>query len=169
MPTPRAGEDPEAVRRFLAARDVPCPACSYNLRGLAALVCPECGIPISMDVLRLAVRRQGGPAVVIGGIGVMMFAVMALPTAAFFLLMAGGMMVGTRVGTFAASIAVLIGLGVTGLLLFGGPLLVARLWDRWEPGVAALSTGNRWAVAALCWSWVLLAPALILVLTLLSQ
>lgn len=30
------------LQQFLADRDVPCPHCGYNLRGLQASVCPEC-------------------------------------------------------------------------------------------------------------------------------
>lgn len=37
------GSDTHSVlRQFLADRDVPCPHCGYNLRGLQAEVCPEC-------------------------------------------------------------------------------------------------------------------------------
>jgi hypothetical protein len=31
------------LRAFLAARDVPCPGCGYNVRDLPGDVCPECG------------------------------------------------------------------------------------------------------------------------------
>lgn len=34
--------DDATLRTFLAKRDAPCPACGYNLRGLASDVCPEC-------------------------------------------------------------------------------------------------------------------------------
>jgi hypothetical protein len=35
---------------FLADRDVPCPACAYNLRDLTSPTCPECGEPLSLQV-----------------------------------------------------------------------------------------------------------------------
>lgn len=35
-------EPNSVLRAFLADRDVPCPHCGYNLRGLQAGVCPEC-------------------------------------------------------------------------------------------------------------------------------
>ncbi len=35
--------DPSGMVAWLAERDVPCPACGYNLRGLRADRCPECG------------------------------------------------------------------------------------------------------------------------------
>jgi hypothetical protein len=33
----------ERIRRYMAERDLPCPGCKYNLRGIAADACPECG------------------------------------------------------------------------------------------------------------------------------
>jgi hypothetical protein len=44
------------VGEFLADRDVPCPECGYNLRGLKDPACPECGLEI-----RLAVQRSERP------------------------------------------------------------------------------------------------------------
>lgn len=38
---------PEELRRYLAERDVPCPGCGYNLRGLGENCCPECGRELS--------------------------------------------------------------------------------------------------------------------------
>jgi hypothetical protein len=38
------------LRQFLAGRDAPCPACSYNLRGLTTDRCPECNQPLTLQV-----------------------------------------------------------------------------------------------------------------------
>ncbi len=38
------------LRKFLAERDAPCPACSYNLRGLTTDLCPECNQPLTLQV-----------------------------------------------------------------------------------------------------------------------
>ncbi len=35
--------DPEALKAYLAERDMACLGCGYNLRGLTQTVCPECG------------------------------------------------------------------------------------------------------------------------------
>lgn len=43
--------DESSLRAFLSSRDVPCPGCGYNLRGLPSEVCPEC-----RQVLRLTVQ-----------------------------------------------------------------------------------------------------------------
>lgn len=48
--TPAAA--PSKVVSFLARRDVPCPACGYNLRGVTKEACPECAMPLTMEDLR---------------------------------------------------------------------------------------------------------------------
>jgi hypothetical protein len=40
----------ELLRRFLADRDAACPQCRYNLRGLLAENCPECGQAVLLRV-----------------------------------------------------------------------------------------------------------------------
>lgn len=40
----------EARRLFLESRDVPCPNCRYNLRGVASESCPECGEAIELQL-----------------------------------------------------------------------------------------------------------------------
>ena len=38
------------LQLFLADRDIPCPGCGYNLRGLTTDRCPECNQPLSLRV-----------------------------------------------------------------------------------------------------------------------
>src|ERR1044071_7129464 len=38
------------LHEYLAERDAPCPGCGYNLRGLSADTCPECGVPLHLSV-----------------------------------------------------------------------------------------------------------------------
>lgn len=40
------------LREYLAERDVACPGCGYNLRGLTQTNCPECGRALSVGVLK---------------------------------------------------------------------------------------------------------------------
>ncbi len=47
-----------ALVSFLSGRDAPCPACGYNLRGVEASRCPECGGPLELTLGRR--RRLGG-------------------------------------------------------------------------------------------------------------
>jgi hypothetical protein len=49
-PSPVASEDAQNLLSFVAARDVPCPACGYSLRGLRGACCPECGERLELRV-----------------------------------------------------------------------------------------------------------------------
>lgn len=37
---------------YLHGRDVPCPECGYNLRGLQGTECPECGQPVTIGRIK---------------------------------------------------------------------------------------------------------------------
>jgi DNA-directed RNA polymerase subunit RPC12/RpoP len=45
-----AEPDPTPLAEFLRERDVACPVCSYNLRGVKAETCPECGHRLTLSV-----------------------------------------------------------------------------------------------------------------------
>lgn len=49
MPTPDE-HDLAALRAFLGERDVSCPSCGYNLRGLQSPACPECNQALKLQV-----------------------------------------------------------------------------------------------------------------------
>ncbi len=55
-PSPRT--DAELLRAFLADRDVRCPSCRYNLRGLPGTRCVECGEELELHVTHRRVRRR---------------------------------------------------------------------------------------------------------------
>ena len=42
--------DANELLAYLANRDVPCPGCRYNLRGLREASCPECGQALTLAV-----------------------------------------------------------------------------------------------------------------------
>jgi DNA-directed RNA polymerase subunit RPC12/RpoP len=44
----------DALADYLRTRDVPCPACGYNLRGVTTGACPECGLRVTMRVAEYA-------------------------------------------------------------------------------------------------------------------
>lgn len=49
MPVEKTSEM-DVLRSFLAERDVPCPVCRYNLRGMASDRCPECGARLDVRI-----------------------------------------------------------------------------------------------------------------------
>ncbi len=59
--TPQTPSDAAApldgLREYLATRDIPCPGCGYNLRGVQDPVCPECGGEVELSVTRAAGGR----------------------------------------------------------------------------------------------------------------
>lgn len=59
--------DEQALHGFLAERDMPCPACRYNLRGLQAAACPECGLELRLGV-QLAEPATGTLVATLGGL-----------------------------------------------------------------------------------------------------
>ncbi|MFT3687137.1 MAG: hypothetical protein QM783_19810 [Phycisphaerales bacterium] len=61
--------DPHLVA-YLADRDLPCPACTYNLRGLQASRCPECNRELELQI-RLAEPRLGWWVVALSGAAAM--------------------------------------------------------------------------------------------------
>jgi hypothetical protein len=42
--------DGDLLNTYLADRDVPCPRCGYNLRGLSGRRCPECGDELTLRI-----------------------------------------------------------------------------------------------------------------------
>ena len=45
------GDDaPDLLCKFLEKRELPCPRCGYNLRGLTSSRCPECGDELALQV-----------------------------------------------------------------------------------------------------------------------
>lgn len=53
-------DDRHGLRDYLAERDIACPGCGYNLRGLPGDACPECGKPV--ELARVRSRRSRHPA-----------------------------------------------------------------------------------------------------------
>lgn len=51
MPAAAGDRQAELLRAFLAERDVACPGCGYNLRGLTGDACPECHETIHLGVV----------------------------------------------------------------------------------------------------------------------
>jgi DNA-directed RNA polymerase subunit RPC12/RpoP len=65
-PSPPA--DAELLRSYLAERDVPCPKCGYNLRGVEQSKCPECGSAIVFGLVGARQTRGIRFAIVLGAL-----------------------------------------------------------------------------------------------------
>jgi hypothetical protein len=71
-----AADDAAALVAFVRERDVECPLCRYNLRGLMTPRCPECGRELRLSI-GLVEPRQGAwllcqiATAAIGGIGLL--------------------------------------------------------------------------------------------------
>lgn len=66
---PSGAIDVEAVRAYVAERDVPCPGCGYNLRGLTGERCPECNEALEVRI-GLAEPRMGAFIACVVGLAV---------------------------------------------------------------------------------------------------
>ena len=125
--------DPSPLISFLAERDVACPVCRYNLRGLNRASCPECNAPLRLEV--------GSPSLVLGPF---LVAVVSFSLGAGFDLVVGILMVTVALvfgqpGASATWIGPVV-LGGTllaaGLACLGGILWLARRrvwWNRLGP------------------------------------
>ena len=133
-------DGPDFLRQFLTERDMPCPACGYNLRNLLSPRCPECG-----EELRLAVGLvEPRQAAVITGLT-------ALASGLGFnglLLVYVGMMA-LRMGRFPPQEMHIILILGAGLVVFAG--LLAIWVSKWRR-IRRASPGARWLLAAACWA-----------------
>ena len=50
-PSEEQQSEPVLLKQFLATRDIPCPVCGYNLRGISSAKCPECGRSLELRVV----------------------------------------------------------------------------------------------------------------------
>ncbi len=69
MSETRTLDESELLQTYLAARDEACPACRYNLRGVAGTQCPECGRQLALGLREAGGlgRRRGLLLLVFGG------------------------------------------------------------------------------------------------------
>lgn len=133
--------DVEALAAYLADRDVACPGCGYNLRGLKAERCPECNEALQLQVglcepkLGLFITGITGLA---SGLGFHLFILMWFVYEDQY-----------SFGTPWYEITVLlISLGVLGILLLGWVHMRRRFHRLGVLGRIAL-TSLAWGVSAL--------------------
>lgn len=134
---PRAVNDREFLRAYLAERDDPCPGCGYNLRGLTDSRCPECNQALVLAV-RLAEPRLG--AWITGLVGLCFGVGFSGLLLVYFVII---MVFGRNIGGMLEPLLVTAG----PLLVEGIPLL---LWILRRRAVQRLSDGARITLAAGC-------------------
>lgn len=120
-----AGQSAGDLARFLAERDVHCPSCGYNLRGLAADRCPECGQTLVLSELGdpRPGALQGTPATVTGALALIGLTAVLGPLAIGLITVAA---VGTGTPMERVSM-VLCGVSAGGLLAGTWQMLLAPL------------------------------------------
>lgn len=158
-PRPGSVEPADALlAAFLDARDVPCPSCGYNLRGVRQRACPECDEPLELALLG-ADRALGGWLLAIVSCALACGA--DLLAAALFVaqyISLGGL-VGGAVIRF--TLGAIVALGVVCAASLSVLLRHRRDWDR-------MSTRHRWRAGTAVATTVFAAHAVVGILFLLS-
>ncbi len=154
---------PEAEERnvaalvgYLAERDVPCPLCSYNLRGLRAESCPECNHRLTLRVGLVEMAQGAYIATLIA---------LSIGTGASLLLFAGVVIfsiVDNRWPNFPDEVFCLIIFPIAAGLLLGLALMTLgrqrgrRRFARFSKGTRQRLAGGAWVLILggfATWMW----------------
>lgn len=150
QPAPEPPDDQAMLVDYLASRDVPCPLCGYNLRGLRHDHCPECGQSLRLAVNLVAPVRG---AYVVGLVGL----ACALGFNGLFLLMIVVMI--PIMGPGGPPGWVLMYL--TASALVSGGLLTA--WVQKAVAIQRLKAEVRQGLACACWAVPLISVVLLII------
>jgi hypothetical protein len=132
--------DHEMLTQFLRDRDATCPTCTYNLRGLQADKCPECG---SVVFLTVSGPRPPQAAQLTGLVGLCMGLGLNLMLLVYIAI---AMHMGRAPSGAWRHAFVWVNVG--GAIVLGAILIV---WlKRWQ-STGRLRPAVRWFAAAFCW------------------
>ncbi len=157
-PAPERREADPLLVSFLASRDVRCPACGYNVRGVRAPACPECDEPLELALLGTD-RALGGWLLAIVACALACGA--DLLAAALFLaqiISLGGLIGGP---VFRFTLGAIVAIGVVCAVSLSVLLRHRRDWDR-------MSSRQRWRTGTAVGFTVFAAHAVVGILFLLS-
>jgi hypothetical protein len=136
-------EENEPLAAFLSSRDVPCPGCGYNLRGLTSDHCPECyqhlvlSVSLAEPPVVQYVLAMVGLAACGAAAGLMVLGVLAISV--LYKDLPGG---NTAVVLLWAPLAIV---GVDAAMVASCLLPASRRWFRTR------SRSGRWMIALACW------------------
>jgi hypothetical protein len=54
-------KSPETLESYLASNHAPCPSCGYDLHGVRLNKCPECAMPLDLEIVRIGPVRTSQP------------------------------------------------------------------------------------------------------------
>lgn len=135
-------DDAASLHAYLADRDVACPGCGYNLRGLMHGTCPECSQDLRLTVGLVEPRLGLWLASVVGaavGFGLNFLLLVYLVLAVFWEGRRGAYMLAFLLHNS-------IGLAVEGVLLFA-ILKWGRRIRRWSPWARAAAAVVAWTLS----------------------
>lgn len=133
-----AAERDELIAVFLAGRDVPCPRCGYNLRGLERARCPECERPLTLRVEPAEPPRGVFVAGLTGLVGGAAFSV-AMGVHAVAADVWGGSAAGAVMAVWPAPLTCVC------------QAALAAAWIHWAGSMGRLPLVARRGLVAACW------------------
>lgn len=130
----------EFLRHFLAERDIACPGCGYNLRGLTGRICPECGQAL---VVSLRLREPKQASLIAGIVGLSMGAGLGGLLLIYLLIVT---FVLRQRGGPTANFAFING---AGFAIHGAAILA---WVYWWNSIRRMSASSRMLLVIGCWT-----------------
>ncbi len=136
------GDSPEALRAFLASRDVSCVGCGYNLQGIAGPRCPECGHVMAVEEFSRSRLWRWPNVLALAVHAVLPMSMLATFATGMVVLVRDGMF-GSQPGTASSLDRLVSWIGAGAFwkstfvaLLFGTPLVFVTLVSRcWKHGI----------------------------------
>lgn len=160
------GSREQKLAAYLAERDVLCPKCGYNLRGVQQGVCPECGSRLNAKLIDIGYEkavRERRLSLLVGGVGWIVLAlVLVWPVRVWFALLEYFDGTGTMVWRFRVTPWVICAaITCVGMVLIRRKRSVRRRATRWANPLVQESSTRTTAIMVVPWIGVALAFCLL--------